>query len=127
MDINVIYTAKDGRRFNDQSECEAYEKRLGTEPGTVGRARIDLKELGENTYVSGLLKVRHEGGSHYRAYMTQCVDKKMQSVVAVMNQDGDFASYFLRWDVDRQQFDKCIDTVEMEDIMEQDDNTNIGS
>ena len=54
-------------------------------------------------------------------------DKKMQSVVAVMNQDGDFASYFLRWDVDRQQFDKCIDTVEMEDIMKQHDNTNIGS
>ena len=54
-------------------------------------------------------------------------DKKMQSVVAVMNQDGDFASYFLRWDVDRQQFDECIDTVEMENIMEQYDNTNIGS
>lgn len=54
-------------------------------------------------------------------------DKKMQSVVAVMNQDGDFSSYFLRWDVDRQQFDKCIDTVEMEDIIEQHDNTNIGS
>jgi len=44
-------------------------------------------------------------------------DKKMQSVVAVMNQDGDFASYFLRWDVDRRQFDKCIDTVEMEEMM----------
>ena len=43
MDINVIYTAKDGRRFNDPYECEEYEKRLGTEPGRVGRARINLK------------------------------------------------------------------------------------
>ena len=127
MEIDVVYTAKDGTRFDDPYKCEEYEKRLGTQPGTVGRARIDLKDIGEQKYVFGLLKVRHEGGSHYRAYMTQCVDKKMQSVVAVMNQDGDFASYFLRWDVDRQQFDKCIDTVEMEDIMEQHDNTNIGS
>ena len=54
-------------------------------------------------------------------------DKKMQSVVAVMNSDADFTSYFLRWDVDMQQFDKCIDTVEMEDIIEQHDNTNIWS
>ena len=48
MDINITYTAKDGRRFNDPYECEKYEARLGTEAGTVARARIDLKALGED-------------------------------------------------------------------------------
>jgi len=66
MDIDITYTAKDGRRFSDPYECEEYEKRLGTEPGTVGRARIDLGELGEKMYVFGILKVRHDNVSHYR-------------------------------------------------------------
>ena len=89
MDINVIYTAKDGRRFNDPFECEEYEKRLGTEPGTVARARIDLKELGENEYVHGLLKVRHEGVNHYRTYVVRCVDDKLEDYVTVSSLDVD--------------------------------------
>jgi len=83
MDINVIYTAKDGRRFSDPYECEEYEKRLGTEPGTVGRARIDLKELGEDKYVFGLLKVRHDDVTNYRSYVTRCVDEKLEDYVNV--------------------------------------------
>jgi len=89
MDIDVIYTAKDGRRFNDPYECEAYEKRLGTEPGTVGRARIDLKALGENRYVFGMLKVRHEGINNYRTYVTRCVDEKLEDYVNVSELDVD--------------------------------------
>jgi hypothetical protein len=87
MDINVIYTAKDGTRFNDPFKCEEYEKRLGTEPGTVGRARIDLKALGENKYVFGMLKVRHEGVSNYRTYVTRCVDEKLEDYVNVSELD----------------------------------------
>jgi hypothetical protein len=89
MDINITYTAKDGRRFNDPYECEEYEKRLGTEPGTVGRARIDLKELGEDRYVFGMLKVRHEGVTNYRTYVTRCVDEKLEDYVTVSNLDVD--------------------------------------
>ena len=89
MDIDITYTAKDGRRFNDPYECEEYEKRLGTEPGTVGRARIDLKALGENRYVFGLLKVRHDGVTNYRSYVTRCVDEKLEDYVDVSSLDVD--------------------------------------
>ena len=89
MDIDITYTAKDGRRFNDPYECEAYEKRLGTEPGTVARARIDLKEIGEDKYVFGLLKVRHGGVNHYRSYIVRCVDDKLEDYVNVSSLDVD--------------------------------------
>lgn len=89
MDIDITYTAKDGRRFSDPYECEEYEKRLGTEPGTVARARIDLKELGEDKYVFGLLKARHDGVNHYRAYMVRCVDDKLEDYVNVSDLDVD--------------------------------------
>lgn len=89
MDINVIYTAKDGMRFSDPFECEEYEKRLGTEAGTVARARIDLKELGEDRYVFGMLKVRHDDVNHYRTYVTRCVDEKLDDYVNVSELDVD--------------------------------------
>ena len=89
MDIDVIYKAKDGMRFNDPYECEEYEKRLGSEPGTVGRARIDLKALGENEYVFGLLKVKHDGIKCYRTYVTRCVDEKLEDYVNVSELDAD--------------------------------------
>ena len=89
MDINVIYTAKDGRRFSDPFECEEYEKRLGTRPGTVARARIDLKALGENKYVFGMLKVRHDDVNHYRTYVTRSVDEKLEDYVNVSELDVD--------------------------------------
>ena len=89
MDIDVIYKAKDGKRFRDPYECEEYEKRLGTKPGTVARARIDLKELGENTYVFGMLKVRHEDTNHYRTYVVCCVDDKLEDYVNVSELDVD--------------------------------------
>jgi len=89
MDINITYTAKDGRRFNDPYECEKYEKRLGTEAGTVARARIDLKEIGEDKYVFGLLKVHHEGVTNYRSYVTRCVEEKLEDYVNVSSLDVD--------------------------------------
>lgn len=89
MDINITYTAKDGRRFHDPYECEEYEKRLGSEPGTVGRARIDLKELGEDRYVFGMLKVRHDGCNCYRTYVVRCLDDKLEDYVNVSSLDVD--------------------------------------
>ena len=89
MDIDVVYKAKDGMQFSDPFKCEEYEKRLGSEPGTVGRARIDLKALGENTYVFGLLKVRHDDVNHYRTYVTRCVDDKLEDYVNVSELDVD--------------------------------------
>ena len=87
MDIDITYTAKDGTRFRDPYECEEYEKRLGTKAGTVRRARIDLKALGEDRYVFGMLKVRHENTNHYRVYVTRCVDEKLDDYVNVNNLD----------------------------------------
>ena len=89
MEIDVIYTAKDGRRFKDPYECEEYEKRLGTEAGTVARARIDLKALGESSYVFGILKVRHDNVNCYRVYMVRCVDDKLEDYVTVSELDVD--------------------------------------
>lgn len=89
MDINITYTAKDGRRFSDPYECEEYEKRLGTEAGTVSRARIDLKAIGEKRYVFGMLKVLHEGTNHYRTYVTRCIDDKLEDYVNVADLDVD--------------------------------------
>lgn len=89
MEIGITYTAKDGRQFNDPYKCEEYEKRLGTEPGTVGRARIDLKALGENNYVFGLLKVRHENVNNYRTYVVRCLDDKLEDYVTVSSLDVD--------------------------------------
>ena len=89
MTTEIIYTARDGKKFHDKRECEEYEKRLGTEPGTVGRARIDLKELGEDKYVHGLLKVRHEGFNNYRIYVVRCVDDKLEDYVNVSELDVD--------------------------------------
>ena len=89
MKIGITYTAKDGRQFDDPYKCEEYEKRLGTQPGTVGSARIDLKEIGEQKYVFGILKVRHEGSNYYRTYVTRCVDDKLEDYVNVSNLDMD--------------------------------------
>ena len=89
MDIDVIYKAKDGTRFHDPYECERYENRLGTMPGTVARARVRLKEMGENTYVSGILKVRHEGITSYSNYVVYCVDNKLEDYVNVSELDVD--------------------------------------
>ena len=87
MDIDITYTAKDGRRFSDPYECEEYEKRLGTEAGTVARTRIDLKAIGEKKYVFGMLKVRHDDCSHYRTYATLCIDEKLEDYVTVSTLD----------------------------------------
>ena len=89
MDINITYTAKDGMRFSDPYKCEEYEKRLGTKAGTVGRAHIDLKALGEDKYVFGILKVKHNGIKHYRTYVTRCVDEKLEDYVNVSELDVD--------------------------------------
>lgn len=91
MEIGITYTAKDGRQFDDPYKCEEYEKRLGTEQGTVARARIDLKDIGEQKYVFGMLKVRHEGDgdNHFRTYVTRCVDDKLEDYVNVSNLDVD--------------------------------------
>ena len=89
MEINVVYTAKDGMEFDDPYKCEEYEKRLGTQPGTVGRARIDLKDIGEQKYVFGILKARHEGGNYYRTYVVRCLDSKLEDYVNVSNLDVD--------------------------------------
>ena len=89
MKIDVAYMAKDGRRFSSAKECEKYEKQLGTEAGTVARACIDLKELGEKSYVFGLLKVRHGGENYYRTYATRCIDDKLADYVNVSELDAD--------------------------------------
>ena len=89
MDINITYTAKDGRKFSDPYECEEYEKRLGPEAGTVARTRIDLKAIGEKKYVFGMLKVRHEGINNYRTYITRCIDDKLEDYVNVSDLDVD--------------------------------------
>jgi len=89
MDINITYTARDGRKFSDPYECEEYEKRLGPEAGTVARTRIDLKAIGEKKYVFGMLKVRHEGINNYRTYVTRCIDEKLEDYVNVSDLDVD--------------------------------------
>ncbi len=89
MTTEVIYTARDGKKFSDKKECEDYEKRLGTEPGTVARARIDLKELGEDRYVSGILKVRHDGITDFLCCKEQCLDNILKDYVDVNELDMD--------------------------------------
>ncbi len=89
MEIEVIYKAKDGKLFNDPYKCREYEEQLGTESGTVARARIDLKALGEDKYVFGMLKVRNNGANKYYTYVTRCLDDQLEDYVNVDDLDVD--------------------------------------
>lgn len=83
MEVQVYYIAKDGTRFDDALKCQEYEAQLGTATGSVGRAKVDLKKIGEDKFIHGLLKVWHKGKGNYFTYTTRCIDDWLESYVNV--------------------------------------------
>lgn len=90
MDIINYYIAKDGTRFEDPLECQDYERKLDHPNGTVGRAKIDLAELGKQKFVHGTLKVHHikTGKRGYHLYCTRRVDSILKNYVNLEELDG---------------------------------------
>ena len=85
MEIDTIfYKAKDGRVFTDPLECEAYESRLGTVPGTVASLILDLAKMDPETYIRGIVYIRRKNGTKVTySHFTACVDDKLESFVNV--------------------------------------------
>jgi hypothetical protein len=83
MEAEIIYYAKDGRRFLDPLKCEEYERTLGLQPGTWGYAREWLRALGEGMYLNGYIAVRHEGRNAWHHMITTSLDDYLCDYVNV--------------------------------------------
>ncbi len=83
MEVEIHYIARDGRRFTDPLLCEDYEKQLDFPSGTVGRAKKDLHELGENKFVSGLLCVHKDGSNYWYNYTTMEVSHWLEDCLNI--------------------------------------------
>ena len=83
MEAELVYYAKDGRRFRDPLECERYERTLGLQPGTWGYARESLRALGEDMYLNGYIAIRHDGRSRWHHMITTCLDDRLEDYVNV--------------------------------------------
>lgn len=84
MKIETIYIAKDGTRFADPLICQDYEKNLAKIPGTVGCTKLELKALGEDKYVTGMLKVKsEEKGLQFHHFVTVCLDHILEHYVNI--------------------------------------------
>ena len=85
MEVELVYYAKDGRKFSDPLKCQEYEKTLDHYPGTVARAKIDLASLGENLFISGLLVVFHENKLLSFVYNTMNIERYLEDYVPVLD------------------------------------------
>lgn len=69
MEAEVTYIAKDGRRFTDALQCEAYEKSIGIPQGSVASLIQELEKAQEEQpdckYVNGVVAA-YEGSSFPR-------------------------------------------------------------
>lgn len=79
--MELEYIARDGKRFNDPLLCQDYERSLGPAFGTVARAKIDIKGMGEQRFINGLLKVYHINKCHFYGFTTHCIDKHLENYV----------------------------------------------
>lgn len=89
MEAELTYVAKDGTKFKDALQCQQYEERLGVLEGTVAMAKLDLKRLGEEKYICGMLLVEHDGGSCLHTYVTMNIDYKLMDYVNPENASED--------------------------------------
>ena len=85
MEAELTYVAKDGTKFKDALQCQQYEERLGVQEGTVAMAKLDLKRIGEEKYICGMLLVEHDGGSCLHTYVTMNIDYKLMDYVNLEN------------------------------------------
>lgn len=81
MEAELTYIAKDGTKFKDALQCQQYEERLGIQEGTVAMAKLDLKRIGEEKFICGMLLVEHDGGSCLHTYVTMNIDYKLMDYV----------------------------------------------
>ena len=126
MEIEQVYVAQDGKRFEDVFQCQEYERFLGPQRGTVAAAKNLLSEK-SGKYVSGILMVEHHGGCCMHIYSTMDVSSKFKYDLLPVNDTDDNryviakVSDFLR-DLDRyDDSDLCelfvvySDSIDMKD------------
>lgn len=89
MKIVSFYIAQDGTRFDDPLKCQDYERKCGFPVGTVGRAKIDLAEIGTHKYVNGILKIVLDASNQrsFHIYHTINVDDILVDYVNVESID----------------------------------------
>ncbi len=85
MEAEVIYKAKDGKKFDDPMECEKYERKLGIKPGTVGFAKETFRNIGMDMYLNGQLAVLHEKKAVWHHLITLNIDDYIEDYVNVNN------------------------------------------
>ncbi len=61
MKVDVTFTARDGRTFNDPYKCEDYEKSLGIIKGSIAEAIKNFKSLRQDYLVNLMLIYFDEG------------------------------------------------------------------
>ena len=83
MEAELRYYAKDGRQFTDPLRCQEYERTLGLLPGTVGKAKVDLKAFGEDKYVTAIVCVLHDDKSYSHTFITMKIDHLLEDYVNV--------------------------------------------
>ena len=86
MDVEITYTAKDGRRFDDPLKCEDYEKHLGVIPDSVADIILELEKQDPKAYIFGIVMVRRKDGTAtiYTRF-TGCCDSVLEDYVNIIN------------------------------------------
>ncbi|MBQ8154814.1 MAG: hypothetical protein IJ082_00590 [Prevotella sp.] len=85
MEAEVMYIAKDGRRFTDALQCEEYEKTIGVIPNSVADVILQLEKHDKQEFIFGIVIVRDRNTGVCSIYTrhTSCCDCVLEDYVNV--------------------------------------------